>query len=463
MCLYHHFCQVLKSSNPPSSLSADESTSPTPISDGEEIQYQDAVRIDFRGRWAPTFEQDMQDDSVVFQEVSQCWIMVGDKSVVPALEMGIRFLKVGESALIWSHSKYAMGQHMRTIPTQSTSSLDKNNHSNATCIPPESNVLYEVTVHECIPNLDISPDLTVQIGQCQKEMANDVYTHEWTDGLALPRVKYLYTKCAQLMENLLLQEEVNDALSTSDWHERAWLLRLDCLHNLVALYLRAQQYAAAKAAAVNALQLDPHHGKTLVRAAKAALYDPASSFEEVQAALEAAREVIPTSVAPNDSSPPQDALAHDLQKLQAEFQRRHAEYRKKTKAMFSKMTTAISTPSTTTTPSSTTPPTPTPESNHNETDHSSDELPPLDSITTESLSSASAPDSSSTDTSTREASTNKDSVSTPQESSTATHSNSSTLGLNWLWLAPVVQLLLAGVLIYFLAPYSFPMTRHDEI
>ena len=65
-------------------------------------------------------------------------------------------------------------------------------------------------------------------------------------------------------------------------------IMLDCLNNIAACHLRAKEFHQAKEAAVKVLSFDPDNLKRLVRAAKAALLDPASSYEEVEAAIAAA-------------------------------------------------------------------------------------------------------------------------------------------------------------------------------
>jgi len=62
------------------------------------IEPQEAVLIKFEGRVAA-------DKTVMngplFQEVEGWLIVVGDSDVLPSLEMGIRFMEVGQTALIW--------------------------------------------------------------------------------------------------------------------------------------------------------------------------------------------------------------------------------------------------------------------------------------------------------------------------------------------------------------------------
>jgi hypothetical protein len=99
---------------------------------------------------------------------------------------------------------------------------------------------------------------------------------------------------------------------------------MDALNNITAVHLRAKEYHRAKAAAVTVLRLEPNNFKALVRAAKAALMDPASDFAEVEAALAAAAQ---------EAS--HDTLA-DIAKLRAVYQRRKQAYEQQSKQIYRK-------------------------------------------------------------------------------------------------------------------------------
>lgn len=262
----------------------------------------DTVVVDFVGR----VSQSKHDkDGPVFQEVKDWLVTIGDKDVVPGLEMGIRFMSVGNKSLVWSHSKFAFGPYSRK-------------HGDFE-LPPESNVMFEVTVKKIIPEAEQQkPQFTLQMGRSKKDIANDLYANEWDSGTARQRALYLYEKAAKDLD-YLLQISEDEALK-SETKE----LLVDCLNNVVVVHLRAKDYNKAKKAAVKVLQKDPDNFKALLRAAKAALLDPASSYEEVDAALEAASEKA-------DS-----ATDKDLIKLKADFRKRKQQYAQKSKEMYSK-------------------------------------------------------------------------------------------------------------------------------
>jgi hypothetical protein len=89
--------------------------------------------------------------------------------------------------------------------------------------------------------------------------------------------------------------------------------------------LRQEQYHTAKQAAVEVLRQDPKNIKALLRAAKAALLDPASTLEEVEAALKAAETEI-TYKNPSEEK--------QLKQLKVQFKKKRHEYKEQSKAMF---------------------------------------------------------------------------------------------------------------------------------
>ena len=271
---------------------------------GPDIQPHDGVVIDFVGRYA---KDRNQDDGPVFQTAENWLVVVGDKDVVPALEMGVRFMKGGSRSVIWSHSKYSLGLGTRTHDGYE--------------LPPLSNVRYEVHVKQVVPAEELGTvHRMLEVGASKKQIANDVYAHEWPEGAS--RAIYIYSRCAKEMSNVLLISELDESDAS---YSQAREIQMDCLNNVVAVHLRAKEWNLAKKAAVEVLKLDPHNFKGLIRAAKAALMDPASSYEEVDAAIQAAAE----QSASVDNT--------DLQRLRVDFKRRKLEYEKKSKEMFGKI------------------------------------------------------------------------------------------------------------------------------
>ena len=273
----------------------------------------------------PVFHATTDDDD----DDDDCfWLQVGAAGVVPAVEMAVRFLRVGETAVVWSHSKYAYGAVGRTA--------DYDNDEES--LPPYTAVAYHVTV---VDKVDVQHSVPNRLAfaHARKRQANDAYQHEWANGAGRPRILQAYQRLASDMEALVttLREASdnnnndnnnnnnNDNNNKNNYLVQAQQLRIDALNNVTAVWLRDKQYKKAKEAAVAVLQLEPTNFKALTRAAKAALLDPASEFAEVQAALEAAAAQVTHD---------HDALQADVEQLQTIFQRRKQMYEAKSKQMY---------------------------------------------------------------------------------------------------------------------------------
>jgi hypothetical protein len=282
----------------------------------------------------------------IFQQAKSWLIIVGDGDVLPALEMGIRFMQTGQTALIWCHSKYAMGPGTRTYAVDG-----KLNSTTSITVPPRSAVAYKVKVIQKVMDTSrLNPYFTLQKAETKKKIANDVYQHEWCPPptslddpdcqQAMARSIRLYTKAAKEMEALLDGTYFQQVEQDHPQRKQCEKILLDSLNNIVAVYLRQKEYGKAKQSAVNVLSVDSGNLKALLRAAKAALLDPASSYEEVEAALKAADDEI-TYKNPQEEN--------DLKKLKALFKRQKEQYKERTKAMFgNKLSTTSKSKSTST-------------------------------------------------------------------------------------------------------------------
>ena len=302
------------------------------------------VLVDFIGREAAS-TQDC--NGPIFHKAVDWWIVVGDKDVVPSLEMGIRFAHVGETVAVWSKSKYAYGLGTRRYQPNGDGEVvgsiegAASSSSSPYELPPESNVRYEVTVKRLASSeerTENSLEWMIATAESKKTIGNDAYANEWSSGLGKTRIKYIYEKAVKELELIVDQEEEQDeedkenaTINTDGNNNNRALLRLkaksllvDCLNNIAAVHLRAKEYHAAKEAAVKVLQRDANNFKGLIRAAKAALLDPASSYEEVNAAIQAAAE---KAIGVQEM---------DLAKLRADFQRRKQAYEQKSKSMYAK-------------------------------------------------------------------------------------------------------------------------------
>jgi hypothetical protein len=298
-----------------------DSSSPSNGKDPEAIQPQDAVFIDFVGRLAETRSDT---DGPIFQEVKGWLVLVGDGDILPCLEMAARFMETGQTAHVWSHSKFAFGPGTRRHETTTQQ------------VPPYANVMFEVVVKQIVMDTSrLNPYFTIQKAITRKTMANDIYQQEWCPPPATPedpscdaamtRAVRLYQKVATEMETLLQGTYFNQVEAEHPQRHQSKQILLDSLNNIVTVQLRQHEYHKAKQSAVEVLKQDGKNLKGLLRAAKAALLDPASTMEEGKAALTAAESEI-TYKNPTEEK--------ELKRLKIQYKRKQQEYKLQSKAMF---------------------------------------------------------------------------------------------------------------------------------
>ena len=292
---------------------------------GEECQPQDACIVDFVGRLA----QNRDDEGgPIFHEAKDCLIVIGEKYVNPALEMGVRFMHKGQSTVLWSHSKFAYG-----LSTRKWDGYE---------LPPNSNVRYEITVKNIFSPKEESTDpdgFQLKLAMSKKLIANDMFKNELynnTNQISEQRALRMYSKAADEMLHLLQTHGSRKEKEGADYKEeehkettkQASDIMLDCLNNVVAVYLKAKKYHEAKEAAVKVLTHDPSNFKALLRAARAAMLDPAGTYEESDAAIAAAEQVVEE----------RNLDDKDVRKLRQELKQKKQEYKKRKKEMMARMT-----------------------------------------------------------------------------------------------------------------------------
>lgn len=292
---------------------------------GRECQPQDAVVIDFVGRLANNRDDE---DGPIFQEANDCLIVVGEKFVCPALEMGVRFMHVGQRAVIWAHSKFAHGLSTRKY--------------NGFELPPNSNVRYEIVLKSIYSPEEESADpdgFQISLALSKKQLANDIFKNELSSSSSggEQRALRLYSKAAEEMLHLIQSYKTNkegDASNEDDREkkrEQAYEIMLDCLNNIVAVHMKSKNYHEAKESAVKVLSQDPNNFKALLRAARAAMLDPSGTYEEAELALVAAEEVVKSK----------ELDDKEIRKLRAELRQQKQQYKKRQKDMATRMQEGI--------------------------------------------------------------------------------------------------------------------------
>ena len=262
------------------------------------------------------YHRDPSDEKFVkFMQEKDCIIKLGNGDVPQGLELAIRFLSLGDCAIVRCHSKYAH-PHGRKNSCKDTGSID---------LPSSKDVIYRVYLRS-IKSIaeDQSYMFRFKVAKQLKSIGNDYYINEWIGPRGgCGKVKSLKAYDGSSNELLSLVKDLNaDEINK---HEKlkgdAGTLLVDCFNNIAAAHLRDKDYSKAKDAAAEAINLDPNNVKALCRAAKAAMC--VGAFEESEMALDAAIELEKDNI--------------DVQKLKVDYNRRVKVYRKREKAMYSKM------------------------------------------------------------------------------------------------------------------------------
>jgi hypothetical protein len=233
-----------------------------------------------------------------------------------------------------SHSKFALGKGTRTT-------IAENGKANGYgLVPPKSNVMYEVTVTQKVMDTSrLNPYFTIQKALTKKKIANDIYQNEWCEPpktnedadceYSMRRAIRLYTKAAKEMEALLQGTYFQNVEKDHPQRHESRQICLDSMNNIVAVHLKQKDYHEAKLAAVEVLKMDPNNIKALLRAAKAALNDPVSSFEEASAAIKNAEAAVATT-----SGKKKAMNEKELNRLAIQLKEKQAEYKEKSKKMY---------------------------------------------------------------------------------------------------------------------------------
>lgn len=250
-------------------------------------------------------------DGPIFQQVEKWTIVIGERDVVNAVEMGVRFMRHSH-AHIYSHSKFALGPGTRIHGEYE--------------LPANSNVSYEITVRNILDNTN-DENVLLEICQSKKAIANDIVRNEKIreHDFAKQRALQLYKRAITLLESPLQDQSPNG--DDASLRPKLTECLLDCRNNIAAVHLSCQQYHEAKEACIEVLKLDPTNEKALLRAAKACIYDPSSSFLEAKAAIQAAE----------DACGGDSEHMNTIRNLKEDVKRKQASHKRKKQRMVSKM------------------------------------------------------------------------------------------------------------------------------
>lgn len=301
------------------------------IGSGKQVQGEmnDFVFVDMDCFFCPN-KNDMQSDEFILEQLCEplpdesefSRFMEGKDLIIKlgngqfsGLELAIRFLSIGDCALLRCHSKYAHPNGR------------KNSCEEGKDLPSGTDVFYRIHVRSIISLGDAqSISFRLKLAKQLKMIGNDNYKYEWlgqNGGFGKMKSLKAYDDASQELISVMkdLEEENIDNGKSEEMKKDVSSLLGDCYNNIAAVHLRDKNYAKAKDFAGQAIQMDPKNIKAFCRAAKASMLSGA--FEECKMALEAAMEL--------------DKSDKVVQNLEIEFQRRIKAYNKKEKQMYTKM------------------------------------------------------------------------------------------------------------------------------
>eukprot|EP00538_Stauroneis_constricta_P006593 CAMPEP_0119547534 /NCGR_PEP_ID=MMETSP1352-20130426/1632_1 /TAXON_ID=265584 /ORGANISM="Stauroneis constricta, Strain CCMP1120" /LENGTH=431 /DNA_ID=CAMNT_0007592481 /DNA_START=77 /DNA_END=1372 /DNA_ORIENTATION=- len=292
--------------------------------DKEELEHGDTVLINLIARIAPDSSSSIDDDDKIIQKVNGWLIGIGDTDVLPAIEMGIRFMQVGQTGRIWSNAKYAWGPGRRT-------------YGKSVVLEPNTNVMFDITITQRVVDTSrLNPYFPIQRAITRKAIANDIFEHEFSsntnlqeqqneNSMSIPRALRLYKKVTEDMTTL--SNGTYFAQQPDDHPQRKQVQQLivDCWNNISVVEMKQGNYHAAKEACVKVLEQNSKHIKALLRVSRACLLDSSSTMEEAKAALDAASAEI-TYKNPIEEK--------ELKRLMVLYKKKMQEYKQQSKAMF---------------------------------------------------------------------------------------------------------------------------------
>eukprot|EP00903_Cladosiphon_okamuranus_P007666 g7434.t1 len=209
-----------------------------------------------------------------FCERKRATARIGDGDEIPAVELGLRHMRLGEQCIIRCESRFAYGPD--GCPAT------KEGHVN---LPPDSDIEVRIEllgVQSTKPVPDMSPEETVAEGARKKVVGNGHF-----ERAAYKKALRTYTSAANIVAEMEFPNENAEAF------REARQLRIDCGNNIATTYVRLGDLEKAKEAAVGVLELDPDNAKALFRAGQVSSLQ--SNFTEASLALKRAIKVNPAS------------------------------------------------------------------------------------------------------------------------------------------------------------------------
>jgi len=210
----------------------------------------------------------------VLQDHKNVRYRIGDGEAVPALELCLRYMKMGEESDLYSAPTMAWSE-------QGLKAVGDSERP----VPPNNEVYFRVVLHEIIPEPTAEDwNFRIQEAAWRKAHGND-YFQRGDFARAMQCYKWglkVFDSDIRPPDHIEDQDAAVAAAAT---------IAVDCGSNLAAVQLQLKDIIAARETTKLTLAMNPMHVKANYRAAKA--YLALDEFDECEAALKRALEVEP--------------------------------------------------------------------------------------------------------------------------------------------------------------------------
>jgi tetratricopeptide (TPR) repeat protein len=238
--------------------------------------------------------------------------------LLPALEMGVRFLPEQHVGIVRCHSKYAHG------------SLGRTSSSDGFIVPANSSVEYSITVHEILKSsADNFLEIDMLRSRWKKQIASDFYFRYAEYNKALQ----LYKSASDILQSII-NSPINEEENTLEDAKR---LLVDVCNNAALCQIKLNEYLKAKEYCLDALQRDPKNIKALCRTAKCCIV--LGKYDEAESCLDKAKhyQQMTTSGDGTENGSTRDSGSSSIQHMTHLLRQAKRSYKLKEKVMYRKM------------------------------------------------------------------------------------------------------------------------------
>ena len=271
------------------------------------IQAGDTILMDLVGRQA---NSPQHLDGSIFQDVKGWLVTIGEPScLIRALDSGFSagLIHEGQTALIYTSNQYYYPHLLQQKENQRGDDDKVGEDEGATTkkpafirtykdysLPADSHMIFTLTANKIVMDTSrLNPYFPIQRSLTMKAIANDIYGHEWcAGGPARERSIKLYEKSAKVMHTLLQGTYFASVEPNHPQRKQCQEIEIDCLNNVMAVYMRAKRYSKAREAAYGVFKEDSKNVKAALRLAKSSMLDSEQTLDDKDQALTKAENII---------------------------------------------------------------------------------------------------------------------------------------------------------------------------